>query len=274
MRKFIVFILIISIFSCKHSETKKIISYYNNGQPKIVKYFKNKDDSLTYRKEVFYKSGKQFYIGYIDKGTKVDDWIWWYENGNKKDQCKYENGFYVDTVFHWYENGQLRQIEILGKRKVRTDGCCDCDGTIIRWYANGKLKEIFTSYNDKFEGVHETFEENGSWKIRTYHNDILNGPASEHFIDSTGNVTIVIGQYENGKESGLWKWFDKDSILSQTALYVNGKTNGEYIKYYPNGKMKEKGTLVNGNYNDRVNYFDENSKIIKTEFYKNGKKIH
>lgn len=268
--KQIIFILTLSILcGCGHTETKKIVSTYKNGKPKIINYLPDKDDTLTYRKEVFYESGKKNYIGYIAKGTKNRIWTWWYENGNKKDQCKYADGFYIDTVYHWYESGKLKQIEIIAGRTISTDGCCSCNGTIIRYYKNGKLKEKFTSLDDKIQGTYESYDEDGSWKIKTYRNDTLDGLTTEHLMDSA-KVIIAVGQYKKGKETGLWKWFDKDSILYQTAIYYNGVYNGEYLKYYPNGQLKEKATLLNGDYDGELNYFDEKGIITKTEFYKNG----
>ena len=270
MKQIIIILTLSLLFGCGQTETKKVVTTYKNGKPEVVNYLPDKDDTLTYRKEVFYESGKQNYIGHIVKGTKDGIWTWWYENGNKKDQCKYEDGFYVDTVYHWYESGQLKQMEIVAGRTVRTDGCCNCNGTILRYYENGNLKEKFTSLDDKFQGTYESYDEDGSWKVKTYHNDTLDGPTNEHLIDS-GKVVIVVGQYQKGKETGLWKWFDKDSILYQSAIYDNGVYNGEYLKYYPSGQLKEKATLLNGDYNGELNYFDEKGVITKTEFYKNGK---
>jgi antitoxin component YwqK of YwqJK toxin-antitoxin module len=273
--KKIIYILTLSIFfGCGQTETKKIVSTYKSGKPEIIYYFPDEGDTLTYRTEVFYESGKPDYVGHIVKGTKDGVWTWWHENGNKKDQCKYVDGFYVDTVYHWYENGQIQQVEIVAGRTVRTDGCCNCNGTIIRNYENGKLKERFTSLDDKFQGTYESHKKDGSWVIKTYRNDSLWGPTIEYNIDSSKKVTIVVGQYENGKETGLWKWFDKDSTLYQTAIYENGVYNGEYLIYYPNGRLKEKIILKNGDYEGERTYFDEKSKIIKIGFYKNGELQH
>lgn len=270
MKEIIPILALSILFGCGHTEIKKVVSTYKNGKPKIVYYLPDKDDTLTYRKEVFFESGKQDYIGHIVKGIKDGIWIWWYENGNKKDQCKYVDGFYVDTVYHWYESGKLRQIEIVAGRTVRTDGCCYCNGTIIRYYENGKTKEKFTSFDDKFQGTYESYDEDGCWRIQTYLDDTLDGPTTEYYIDS-GKVIIIVGQYDKGKETGLWKWFDKDSILYQTAIYDNGVYNGEFSKYYSNGQLKENATLLNGEYEGELNYFDEKGIIIKTEFYKKGK---
>ena len=221
MRYFISLLLILFFIGCGQTETKKEFYYDGTKLVQEIRYYKNPNDSMTFSKEDFYKSGKKFYTGQLANGTKEGIWTWWYENGNKKDECKYADGFYVDTVHHWYENGQLKQIEIVEGRTVRTDGCCNCNGTIVRYFENGKIKEKFTSLGDKFQGSYTTYDENGSWTSKTYKDDIQSGPTTEHIIDSTG-LQIIIGQYENGKETGIWKWYDKDSVLTKTAVYKNG----------------------------------------------------
>jgi antitoxin component YwqK of YwqJK toxin-antitoxin module len=216
-------LLILLLIGCGQSETKKEFYYDGTKLIQEIRYYKNPNDSLTFRKEDFYKSGNKFYTGQLINATKDGKWTWWYENGNKKDECKYADGFYVDTVYHWYESGELKQIEIVVVRTVRRDDCCNCNGTIIRYDENGKLKEKFTSLDDKLQGTYTTYDANGSWNVKTYKDDTLSGPTIEHIIDSAGLHTIIVGQYQNGKETGLWKWFNKDSILTQTAVYKNGE---------------------------------------------------
>ena len=112
MKQITIILTLFILCSCGQTETKNIVSTFKNGRPEIVKYFPDKNDTLTYRKEVFYESGKQNYIGHLVNGTKDSVWTWWYENGNKKDQCKYVNGKEIDTIFHWFENGKLKQFDV------------------------------------------------------------------------------------------------------------------------------------------------------------------
>ncbi len=269
--KIITFLFILTIiFGCNQTEIKKIITKYKNGTPKMVYYFPVKNDTLTYRKEYYYESGKINYTGQILDGSKSGVWIWWYENGNRKDKCKYKNGFYVDTVYHWYKNGKIKQLEILSGRKVRTEGCSVCDGNIIRFFENGKLKEKFKTLNNKIQGTYLTYEKNGNWKIRTYRNDTLNGPSTE-YIKENGKIIKVYGQYKNGNEDGLWKWFNNKNKLYQTATFEEGFYNGQYLKFHPNGKIKEKANLINGEYNGEVFYYNSKGNLIKIENYLKGK---
>src|SRR6185436_17857696 len=139
--RYYIALLTLLLFGCGNTETKKVIEKFDNGKDAIVYFYKDDDDTLTYRKDVFYESGKQKYFGYISKGTKDGVWTWWYENGNKKDQCKYANGFYVDTIYHWNENGRIKEIEIVKANTVRDDEPFNCNGTFIYYYENGNPKE-------------------------------------------------------------------------------------------------------------------------------------
>ena len=163
-------------------------------------------------------------------------------------------------------------MEIVPPRAVRQDSCRCCNGTIIRYYDNGMPKERITKVNDKVEGICTFYQEDGGWKMQTFKNDSLWGPTIEHNIDST-EIYIVIGQYTNGKEDGLWKWFDKDSTVYQTAVYDKGVLNGQYVEYYNNGKIKSEGILKDGYYDGLVKYYEEDGKLSKTEKHQNSELI-
>lgn len=256
------------LFSCQ-TEKEKIISTYADGKPKVVFYFTDASDTLTYRKEVFYPSGNYSYTGNIVNGKKEGVWTWWYENGYRKDKCTYVNGFYTDTVFHWLENSRLKQIEIIPEHVVGTNDSSQYNGTIIRYYENGKLKEKFTSEKGKFQGTYIRYEEDGGWSIKTYKDNLLWGPVISHYVDSATTV-IVVGQYENGNETGLWRWFNQDSITTKSAEYNDGEPNGVYTTYYLNGKIESEGKLKNGFQDGVFKFYTEKGKLKKIEKYKEG----
>jgi len=230
------------IFGCKQPEIKKIVGKYDNGNPKFLIYFHSKTDTTSYRKEMYYESGKISYVGNFVHDIKDGVWTWWYENGQIKDKCKYKDGFYADTVYHWYKNGKPSSLEIVANRTAKIDECNDCNGTIIRYYENGQMSEKFTAVNSAYvdsaktwfengklqsvgfyangkrEGTRKQFEENGSYKIENYKADSLWGKYIEHIVDSNNTQTIV-GQFVNGKPIGIWDLFDKDSVKFQTEFY-------------------------------------------------------
>lgn len=272
--KILSLLLMLFLFSCSQPEIKKVIRKHPNGKPEVVLYYKDKKDKSNFRKEVFFASGKLSYKGQFKNNTKDGQWIWYFENGKKKDQCFYENGFYTDTVYHWYENGNIRQLEILPKRKVKISDCSNCNGKIIRFNKAGRKTEELNALNNKLNGERIIYEANGDWIKGTYKNDVLHGPYYEHIHDEDGKVILVVGNYVNDFEIGKWKWFDKDSILYQTIEYKNGKYNGKFFAYYPSGIIKEKGFFENDEFEGDYFYYDKKNKIIKKEKYSNGHLIN
>jgi uncharacterized protein len=266
MRGVVSFVMVVLLVGCTQP-VEKVVEKFKDGSPMIILTYEDKNDTLNYQKKVLYNSGKLKYLGQFVDGEKSGTWVWWYENGNKKDQCKYAAGLYIDTVYHWYESGQLKQIEIIPANN-QDDGTCEsCNGTVIRYFENGKMKEKFTSDNGIFNGKYTMFDENGGWNIKTYKNDSLNGETLEHNIDSAGKVIIVVGQYKDNKETGLWQWFNKDSVLYQSVYYEDGVTSGLHKTYYPNGKVESEGSLKGGKYQGLVIYYDEQGKIVDKEYY-------
>jgi antitoxin component YwqK of YwqJK toxin-antitoxin module len=205
------FFLVFIIIGCKRAETKKIFFTFPNGQAGQVRYYPNPEDTLTYRKEVFYSNGAKAYIGEIANGKKNSAWIWWYPNGKRKDQCKYDGGIVVDTVYHWYENGAIQQIEVVQKGKHVTDSCNECDGTIIWYYENGRPKEMFTNLDGIQQDTAKRWYENGQIEWYSY--------------------------YKNGKEDGLSESFYSNGQKEKSCKLVNGLRDGKMTCWDSLGKI-------------------------------------
>jgi antitoxin component YwqK of YwqJK toxin-antitoxin module len=70
------------------------------------------------------------------------------------------------------------------------------------------------------------------------------------------------GNFVNGRKEGLWKRYKSDGInLKIEAHYKNNRPSGSYVKYYPTGSIKEKGTMVLNQYKDSLIKYYENGKI-------------
>ncbi len=55
------------------------------------------------------------------------------------------------------------------------------------------------------------------------------------------NGQIREGVYEYGKETGVWKTYDKDGSLKSLITYVRGQAVGEATFYFPDGRIMEQG---------------------------------
>lgn len=273
MRQLLIIVLTIHLLGCNR-DVERVMTTYKDGRPEIIFIYSNEKDSLNYQKNVLFNSGKLDYLGQFVDGKKSGTWTWWYENGNKKDQCTYSEGFYVDTVFHWYEDGKLKQMVIVPLlNKIRDGQCKACNGTVTEYFENGKIREKYVAANGVYDGAYARFDENGGWRTAIYKNNSLEGPTVEHNVDSVGNVVIVVGQYKDNKETGYWQWFNKDSVINQTVFYENGVSTGLHRTYHTNGKIESEGAVKDWMYQGLVIYYDDKGKMERKEYYKNGVQV-
>ena len=92
-------------------------------------------------------------------------------------------------------------------------------GKFVYYYPNGKKKAEEFYIKNRLEGESKEYYESGQMKaLRVFHND-----------------TII----------NLKKWREDNSV-SEMAKFKNGKFNGNYFSFYPNGKLVRLDTYDNG----------------------------
>ncbi len=110
--------------------TGKINNYYDNGQVKQLKTFKD---------------------GKLDGLRKV-----WYENGQLMQEGTFKNGKIEGTRSLWFDTGELKA------EGTYKDG--NLDGYKKQWYKNGQLKSETNYKQGKLNGVTKQYTEDGQLK--------------------------------------------------------------------------------------------------------------
>jgi antitoxin component YwqK of YwqJK toxin-antitoxin module len=192
-----------------------------------------------------------------------------------------------------YVEGEETEKEIILNQENIYPDCNDTANYLHKaLYPDGTIAHIVEIKNNKKEGLYQSFDINGNperigeykngkrnglWKIWTdssyfeknYINDILLGKT----IEKLSNGNIVYGQYKNNKEQGLWEWFNKDSMILESAFYVEGKLNGEGKKFYSNGQIDYIGRYVDSKRTGICKWFYENGQLEQEILYNNDLKI-
>ncbi len=223
--------LILILLTACENECQVVKDFHKNGQEREVFIYPNCNDTTYYLRKYFYENGLISSEGYFKNGVKIGKFTSWANNGNKTADWEVVDGKEHGFIQCWYDNG-IKKRELTVNKGIK-------DGLYKNWKEDGSLSVEGNYKNGKKEGKWKVWWEDGSWRILNYKNDTLWGFTYEYLIDSL-EITQVIGQYENGLETGLWKWFDKDSVLYESVVYENGVINGDYLKYYPDGTLKEK----------------------------------
>jgi len=93
---------------------QKVVNYEDLEERNGLFYEKNSNVPFTGKCITTYPNGQLGMGGYIKNGLRDGEWIWFYENGNKKRYCTYVNGVKQGPSIYFYKNGQ-KKSEIIFK---------------------------------------------------------------------------------------------------------------------------------------------------------------
>ena len=229
MRKIVYLLLTVITLSACTGEIKEVTEKYKDGSPKVVTYFKKKDDVKIKVREIgYYQSQKEMYKGEFENAIRAGKWSYWYENGKefakteitpsiatqsweilKPDETPYMPTSYKIAVTEIYPNGSPYHV-IYTKPSEQMS-------TELFFYPGYKLQMTGTSFNNQRAGKWSYWQENGNLWSEGFYKKGEN--------DSIRNVWYENGQkryegnYRNGKEAGKWKFYDEKGKLAQEVDY-------------------------------------------------------
>jgi antitoxin component YwqK of YwqJK toxin-antitoxin module len=245
----------------------KLLGKENYQQGKYI----NDGDFFDENGNVILQNGTGYRVSYFDNGNvsfkgnymggkRQGNSTWYFENGTKKEEGNYENGVLNGERKTYFEQGGLQE------RDTYSNGTLY--GFVEYYHPNGKLhgksrfsNGVFTAPDDYFDESGAPVLSNGSGISMTYH---TNGKIASRM------------NYLNYCRSGKAEWFYDNGQPEQVAVYKyseNDKPFGlrwEIVSSFDrNGKVREKGTLKNGN-GTWISYDASGAK--STVEYVNGKK--
>lgn len=234
--------LLILLTGC-HSDYKVTNEFYDNGKPKKVRIYKDKDDKANYTL------------------------ICYFENGKIKTRATVKDNLFVGEKINYYENGTIQQIDSIINPCVLSN-CC-CDGKVKRYDSTGKIIEDFENRNGVENGTVHTYYENGVIKDNyKMQNGKKNGVALAYYESGVISFKAV---YKNDTLINFVYYFNEKG---DTTKYFN-TTNGEMD--FPYKKWLENGLILYGNYTDTTRksvlwqWFDKTNKEIKRVIKKEEK---
>jgi antitoxin component YwqK of YwqJK toxin-antitoxin module len=118
MKKLLFILLFAQLaFGCSH---KKVVeATYENGNPRIVRYYHKESGNEVLDREVIYYQNKQVKMdGEFLQEQRNGIWKAWYENGNLWSEGEYKNGKRNGKGISYHENGK-KYIEGMYRNDVR-----------------------------------------------------------------------------------------------------------------------------------------------------------
>ena len=149
------------------------------------------------------------------KGRKQGAWSKVYP-GTKVYQYKgqFKDDKPVGTFTYYYESTKVKAIVKHGETTDRSEA--------FYYHENGKLMSYGIFRSQKKDSIWLNFGPSGRLSnSETYQKDLLNGKKTVYYVPEDPN--------------------DKTQVVSAVMYYTDGKLNGDYAEYFPNGAVKEKG---------------------------------
>lgn len=87
------------------------------------------------------------------------------------------------------------------------------------------------------------------------------------------NIGVAELRYENGKQNGLQRIYDKNGIVIIESNYKENVLDGVVTEYYSSGNIKSKAKFKNGKREGIAKVYYENGKEKSFMVFKNGKNI-
>lgn len=120
---------------------------------------------------------------------------------------------------------------------------------------------------------HQEYYENGQLKMEgNYENGKQDGLWNMWFESGKHQCE---GNYKNGKQDGLWKFYHENGQLSQELCYKDQEINGYWRKWYENGQLSNEAIIKNNRtisqicYDESGNCLDESGNEISSDYFYN-----
>ena len=238
--------------------------FYSDGKPEqTCGYLAGKKHGKALS---FYEDGtKSEDATYLD-GLLQGDYVRYYPNGNKCSATPYVDDVIQGKAMEWHEEGSLKGTKNYVNGRLHSDAN---NPACISYNEDNTIIEMQDFNQGVSVGVHVKYYPNGreSYKV-PYFEGKKHG--KEQFFNEDGTL-LGEGKFERGKKIGKhWKNHDP-STLSYVAMYDNEGNLLEPIKEYDeHGTMVAKYSLIGDQYDGEYQKWYSDGKVKLRYHYKNG----
>lgn len=203
--------------------------FYKNKKIKTLRFYKSNSNYINVN---FYESGKKQSIGEVKNSQCHNEYIDWYENGERKWVRNYDLGNQIGKNIEFRENGKIEK-QFDNDKNESTDYWENGNPKFkfienvlqYYYYSNGNLMEQYDKVNSE-ESFVKYLSENGEIIFSGYYKGRVLFKNNEKF---NGTITCY---FNNGK-------------ISHFEKVVNGIPDGKFYSYYGNGILKFEGEIEN-----------------------------
>lgn len=99
---------LILLFSCANEPDKVVEETFDDGEPKLVRYYEENGEDKSLTKEItYYPNGSIRYTGEYNDNKKDGHWEYYYKDGTKWSEGYFKEGERDGKAITYHENGQI-----------------------------------------------------------------------------------------------------------------------------------------------------------------------
>jgi antitoxin component YwqK of YwqJK toxin-antitoxin module len=247
-------------------------SYHPKGYLQKVQHFKNGQEQ-GYGME-YAADGRLVSLIKYNKGTLVA-----VDRFNTLDKFGFKQGvwksFLNDTIL--IEEGTWKDDKKNGFFKTY-----GIDGFVLKMenWRNGEL--VIDEQNNVSLEINRKYHNNGRPKSSV---NIINGVMEGYYREYNDSGIIVLSKlYEknkviaeggiidgNGLQQGAWTYFYPNGKVKSKGSFKNGKRDGKWTFYYPSQKVEQTGSYKNNLPDNNWKWYYESGQLLREENYIKGK---
>jgi uncharacterized protein len=252
----------------KHGPTKhysnegkllRIIPFENGLENGLARFFDaegNIIELITYQRG--FVTGRERINRYDANNQRNGVWKWFYENDVMRSEGVYRHGMRHGIFKDYDRNGNLVNITKYVDDVIQ-ESVAELARLEIRrdYYPTGQVKVEATFRNGVPEGVRREFSEEGE--------------IERSFFFRNGIVVAEGILSENGQRQGLWTEYYPDGRLRARGTYTDDKRTGTWEFYYESGQLEQRGIFdERGLPSGKWIWYYEHGGLLREEHYVNG----
>ncbi len=179
---------------------------------------------------------------------------------------------------------QINQTDQLGKKQgvwikkypggiVQYEGTFKDDhpvGEFKRYYENHTLKSLLIYSDDGRMADATLYHPNCFMSSRGKYIDQMKEGKWKFYSEITDSCLVYEEEYTRNILNGASVTHYPDGKVAERLKYVNGKKDGEWLKYFESGKISLRSFYTNGILNGKLEVWFENGRPQYSGFYKNN----
>lgn len=199
---------------------------------------------------------------YVD-GVLDGPFAMYYPEGGIKMTCSFCHGHRHGLMSLYDESGILLETLTFDMDNIR--------GENVRYYNTGERDIVATRIGDLWQGEVRSFYKSGRLKSLTEYRDGMKHGLMKTYFDNDSSSLMNVSHYERDIRTGEYVAYYSNGCLAEKGAFLGGERSGMWVSFYPDGAtVYTTGRYEDGNYHGLWRIYHPDGSIKQTALFQQG----